>query len=234
MQAVKPFCFVGVEHRGDDGIDAGFDDSIAEAEDDAAPVKQLITVFLSSHERVATQAVNGTVSCKSQSNVDKITGEGKNHRHLVADAVNEKTEHDDAHTERPDARALQFTDRNLVQPKIRDELSAAQNHAADKRVARGDEGNETATENNFVVTVVHDGFGDCHALVVMVIDRNFSPAFDYCHKFGLQKAKSPNDFRNLSPDIAHKNTSSPWGVHPTAVFHAYARASSRACTLSTK
>ena len=100
-------------------------------------------------------AVDGTVSRKRHRRVNQITDEGKNHRHFVADAVNEQAEHDDAHAERPDARALEFADGNLVQAEVRGELAAAQNHAADERVAGGDEGDETAPEKNFVVPVVH-------------------------------------------------------------------------------
>ena len=92
--------------------------------------------------------------------VNEIADEGKNHRHLVADAVNEQAENNDAHAERPDARALEFADDDIVQAEIGLELSAAQNHAADEGVAGGDEGDEAAPEKNFVVPVVH-GFWNC-------------------------------------------------------------------------
>src|ERR1043165_79137 len=87
--------------------------------------------------------------------VGKIAEERENHRYLVADSVNEQAENNDAHAEWPDARALQFTGANLIEAEVRDELPAAENHAADEGVARGDEGDEAAPEQDFVVAVGH-------------------------------------------------------------------------------
>ena len=156
MQTIEPFRFVRVEHRRHDGIDIRLHAAVAEAEDDAAPVKQLITVLLRRDERIAGDTVNGVVSRKRERGINQITGERKNHRDFVTDAVNEEAEQDDAHAERPDARADEFADGNFVEAEVRGEVRAgAKNDAADERVARGDERNEAAPEKNFVVFVVH-------------------------------------------------------------------------------
>jgi hypothetical protein len=54
---------------------------------------------------------------------------------------------------------LQFSDGNFVESEVGDELAAAKNHATDKGVGSGDEGNEAAPEEDFVVAIVHVLFG---------------------------------------------------------------------------
>ena len=103
-------------------------------------------MFLRRDECIAGDAVNGIVSRKRERGVNQITGEGKNHRDLVADAVNEQTENNYTHAEWPDVRTDKFADGNFVEAEVGDELAAAQNHAADEGVAGGDEGDETAPE----------------------------------------------------------------------------------------
>ena len=169
VQTIEPFCFVRVEHRGDDGIDIRLHAAVTEAEDDAAPVKQLITVLLRGDERIAGDAVNGTVGRKRERGVDEITGKGKNHRDLVTDAVNEEAEQNNAHAKRPDARADEFADGNFVEAEIRGEPRAgAKNDAADERVARGDEGDEAAPEQNLVVFVIH---GNWNGVMLATIEK---------------------------------------------------------------
>ena len=109
-------------------------------------------------QRVGSDALNRAVGGKCHGAVNEITDKRKDHRHLVADAVNEQAEHDDAHAERPDARARQFTGGDLVQAKVGHELPAAQDDAADEGVGRGDQGDETAPEQDFVMAIVHDGW----------------------------------------------------------------------------
>ena len=46
VQPVEPFRLVRVEHRGDDRIGVGFHAAVAQAENDAAPIKQLVAVLL--------------------------------------------------------------------------------------------------------------------------------------------------------------------------------------------
>jgi len=96
-----------------------------------------------------------TIRGKGHGRVNQVTDKRKQHRHLVADAVNEQAEHNDADAKRPDPRPLQFADRNLVQAEIRDKLAAAKNHAADECVGSGDQGNETAPKQNLIVPVFH-------------------------------------------------------------------------------
>ena len=155
VQAVQPAGLVRLKHRRDNGIDIRLHAAVAEPEDDAAPVEQLVAVLLCRHEGVAAHALNALVRREGQRAVNQITDEGKDHCHLVADAVNEEAEDDDAHAEGPDAGALEFAHVHLVETEVGHELAAAENHAADERVAGGDEGNKAAPEQDGIVTLVH-------------------------------------------------------------------------------
>jgi len=50
---------------------------------------------------------------------------------------NEQAEDDDAHAERPDARALEFADGNLVEAEVGGELSRRTKSCGDESVAGG-------------------------------------------------------------------------------------------------
>ncbi len=99
--------------------------------------------------------MNTAVGCKRHRRINQVTDEGKQHRHFVTDAVNEQAEQDNAHPERPDARPLQFADGNLIQAEVGRKLSPAKNHAADKSVGGGDDGDEAAPEKKLVVPIIH-------------------------------------------------------------------------------
>ena len=112
-------------------------------------------MLLRRHEFGATYPMNALVRREGQRAVNQVADEGKDHRHFVANAVNEKAEDDDAHAEGPDAGALEFAHIHLIETEVGHELAAAENHAADERVAGGDEGYKAAPEQNGIVTLVH-------------------------------------------------------------------------------
>jgi len=160
MKHVQPFGLVLIEHRGHHRINKRLHRAISQAKDDAAPIKQLIPALLCRVEVSTVRAMNRFIRSERQRAVSQITSEGKNHGFLVADAVNEQAEQDDAHSERPDARPRELAGGHFIEPEIRDELPAAKNHPADKRVGRSYERDEAAPEQDFVLVVVHEFFRD--------------------------------------------------------------------------
>src|ERR1700761_4783045 len=99
--------------------------------------------------------MDALISSKGHGGVDEITDERIDHRNFVADAIDEQAEQDNADAKGPDAGTLQFTDLDLVQTKISHKLAAAEDHAADERIAGGNEGDVTAPKQDFIVASVH-------------------------------------------------------------------------------
>ena len=103
VQDIEPFGLVLAEHRGHDGIDERFHGAIAEGQDQAAPVEQLVGQFLVAGPSIFR--MSDEISADAHDGPGDVAQESDDHGQLVADAVDDEAEADDAHGKWPDADA---------------------------------------------------------------------------------------------------------------------------------
>src|SRR5689334_12867254 len=108
MQNVQPLGFVAVEQCGYHWIDISLDGSVAQSENDAAPVKQSVSFRLRGCQLTARHPMDRAISGKGHSRIDHVAHEREDHCHLITNPINKQAEHNDTDSKWPDTCSPQF------------------------------------------------------------------------------------------------------------------------------
>lgn len=149
VKDVQPLGFVFAEHGGDDGVDVGLDGAVGKSEQEAAPENHGV-----GEVRVAVTAIGDVEGADGDDGPGHITGKGDEHGDLVADFVDEEAEENNGDGEGPNADAGEAARFDGVEAELFGP-DADEEHAADERERGGDQGDETAPKQYFILFGVH-------------------------------------------------------------------------------
>ena len=118
MKNVEPLGLFPVVHRSHHRIDEGLYCAITQSQDHRSPIQILERPCLRCLERFSFQSIYHAVGLQSQCRIDHVTDKAEDHRHLVANPVNNQTENNDTNCEGPNPRPKKLLPLNGVKTEI--------------------------------------------------------------------------------------------------------------------
>ena len=118
MKNVEPLGLFPVVHRSHHRIDEGLYCAVTQSQDHGPPIQILKRPCLRSLKRFPFQSMHHAVSLQSQCRIDHVTDKAEDHRHLVANPVNNQTENNNTDGEGPNPRPKKLLTLNRVEAEV--------------------------------------------------------------------------------------------------------------------